>query len=387
MSYVSADDVTKKVIYICAVDVPTSIPLEVAAEIREKTNGIENIDVDVAVFKETTAGSDQHGRPIIPLGARSPYDFRAIWNLYQYVKYCQPDVIHVHHTASAFWGTFIAKFVKDTAVVRTEHNNQKHNSSLQSLLHGFSQLFADKIICNSKDTYRNLYGLQKWAVGDSWKVVYNGVDVERVDTATLRSVPRNLRTSDNRTLVGSVGRLVDQKNYRNLIRSFPSVLQEIPNAHLVLIGDGEKREQLENMAASLSVIDRVTFAGELSRDDVYAALHHLDLFVMTSLSEGFCNAIVEAMVAGVPIINSDISTLREVVGEVGNFVDPENPDDIAQGIVDVLRKDPEERRRIGKEGRRRATNHFSLQRTSDEYIKTYLEVTGTDSREIKTIPS
>jgi glycosyltransferase involved in cell wall biosynthesis len=376
-----------KVLYICGVDAPTSVPLEVAATIREKTKPLETVDVEVSVFRETSAGSDQHGRQVVPIGARSACDLRGVWNLYRYMKNRHPDVIHVHHTVSAFWGGVIGKFVSGTSVVRTEHNNQKHYSTLQSLLHGFSQLLADKILCNSEDTYRNLYGLQKWAVGKSWETVYNGVDVMRIDTAKQRSLPQHLKIPADRTLIGSVGRLVDQKNYKNLIRAFPSVLREIPNAHLVLIGDGKKRGKLVSMAASLSVGDRITFAGELARDDVYAVLHHFDLFVMPSLWEGFCNAVVEAMAAGVPIVCSDISTLQEVVGGVGNFVDPEDPDDIAQGIVDILRKDPEERSRMGKGGRRRATNHFSLQRTADEYIKTYLEVTGADPKEIMPTPS
>ncbi len=371
------------ILYIVGKNAPTSIPLEVADAINRRGS-----DITVVAFQARSNGEPADTDcQVKEIGAHSIYDPVGVWNLYKVINEVQPDVVHVHHTVSSFWGTILAKWVFDASVVRTEHNNQRHYTVAQNVLHGCAQALADRILCNSKDTYDNLYSVQKWLVGDDWEVVYNGVNVERIERASSRTSPFSDEVPSDQTLIGSVGRLVDQKNYGCLIDAFSLLAEEMSGVHLVIIGDGDKREELESKAKSEGIHGRVTFTSELPRDAVHKALHQFDLFVMPSLWEGFCNAVVEAMVAQVPIISSDISTLREVVGDVGNFADPEDPDDIAQGIVDILRKDPEERYRMGKEVYRRATNQFSLQRTVDEYIKTYLEVTGTNSKEIMPISS
>ena len=358
------------VLYIVCKSRATSIPLEVAAVMVEK-----KIDLTVAAFKEKDVNKGHFVPELVPLKARSIFDPRGIINLYQCILETEPDVVHLHHTASALWGGILAKLVAGTAVIRTEHNNQQHYTLPQNILHGFSQLLSDRVLCNSKDTYRNLYPLQKWAIGDSWEVVYNGIDASRIEAAASRNPPVCLKELEDQVLIGTVGRLVDQKNYQRLIEAFPLVLEEVPEAHLVLIGDGENRSQLEREAVAQGIDGRVTFMGECPRDDVYAALHAFDLFVMPSLWEGFCNAVVEAMAAGLPVVSSDIATLREVIGGMAVYVDPKDPGDIGSGIAKELKKRTRELEKMGKECKNHAKKKYSLEKTSERYISNYQKVT------------
>ena len=355
-----------RVLYIVNGGGPTSIPLEVAETITSS-----GIDLTVAVFKEEDEDASHFDCPFVPIGADSIWDLQGVHSLHQCIVKHEPDVIHVHHTASAFWGSILAKLIAGTAVVRTEHSSQRHYSLPQSILHGCSQLLADRILCNSKSTYRNLYPLQKWVIGDNWGVVYNGIDVSRIDAAANRVPPVRFEELDDRVLIGSVGRLVDAKNYRRLLQAFPSVLADFPEAHLVLVGDGENRYRLEQEAVAQGIKDQVTFMGECPRDDVYALLHRFDLFVMPSLWEGFCNAVVEAMAAGLPIISSDISTLREVLGEMATYVNPKSPKDIARGIIEVIEKSKEEKEKWSYECRNRAISSYSINRTIKKYVESY----------------
>ena len=357
------------VIYVVGRNAPTSIPLEVADVMVEK-----KIDLTVAAFKERNGNKEHFAPEVIPLEARSIFDLKGITNLYRCILESEPEVIHVHHTASAFWGSILAKLVAGAAVIRTEHNNQQQYSLPQNILHGCSQLLADRVLCNSKDTYCNLYPLQKWAVGDNWEVVYNGVDVSRIDAAVDRAPPVCLEKLEDRVLVGSVGRLVDQKNYGRLLQAFPSVVQESPEAHLVLVGDGENRTELEQEAVAQGIEDRVTFLGECPRDDVYAALHEFDLFVMPSLWEGFCNAVVEAMAAGLPVVCSDISTLREVVGDAAHYADPNDPADMARALIELLNMDSSVRKRWGERARKRAAERYTIEGTAEKYVEAYRKV-------------
>jgi glycosyltransferase involved in cell wall biosynthesis len=358
------------VLYIVGKNVPTSIPLDVAGAIVEK-----KIDLTVAAFNKTNGNEKHFTSEVVPLKARSCFDPQGITNLYRCILESEPEIIHVHHTASAFWGAILAKLVAGAAVIRTEHNNQQHYSLPQNILHGSSQLLADRVLCNSKDTYRNLYPLQKWAIGDSWKVVYNGINVSRIDAALNRELPVCIQEIEDRVLIGSVGRLVDQKNYQQLINAFSSVLAEVPEAHLVLIGDGENRSQLEREAVAQGIEDRITFLGECPRADVYAALHAFDLFVMPSLWEGFCNAVVEAMAVGLPIVCSDISTLREVVGDAAHYADPNDPADMARALVELLKMGSSVRKQWGEKARKRAAERYTIEDTAEKYVETYRKVT------------
>ena len=360
-----------KVIYIVGKNAPTSIPLEVADAMVEKEIGLT-----VAAFNKANGSGGHFTSEIVPLGAQSIFDPRGITNLYQCISESEPEVIHVHHTASAFWGSILARLVAGAAVIRTEHNNQQHYTLPQNILHGCSQLLADRVLCNSKDTYCNLYPLQKWAIGDSWEVVYNGIDMPRIDDAVDRASPVCLEKLEDRVLIGSVGRLADQKNYGRLLQAFPSVVQESPEAHLVLVGDGENRTELEQEAVAQGIEDRVTFLGECPRDDVYAALHEFDLFVMPSLWEGFCNAVVEAMAAELPIVCSDISTLREVVGDAAHYADPNDPADMARALIELLNMDSSVRKRWGERARKRAAERYTIEGTAEKYVETYRKVIG-----------
>ena len=351
--------------------------MAIALEVAGRMSRCSSIDLKTVLFQEVNRQSSEYVNVSVSCtGAKSFFDLHGIKNLWRLIAEFQPEVVHVHHTASAFWGSILAKLVAGAAVIRTEHNNQQHYTLPQNILHGCSQLLADRVLCNSKDTYCNLYPLQKWAIGDNWEVVYNGIDVLRIDAAVDRASPVCLEKLEDRVLVGSVGRLVDQKNYGRLLQAFPSVVQESPEAHLVLVGDGENRTELEQEAVAQGIEDRVTFLGECSRDDVYAALHAFDLFVMPSLWEGFCNAVVEAMAAGLPIVSSDISTLREVVGEVAVYVDPEDPEDIARGIVNLLNEASEVLSERGQACQERAVEQYSLEKTVEGYLSVYEKLTN-----------
>ncbi|MCS4150737.1 glycosyltransferase [Salinibacter ruber] len=361
-----------KVLYLVSKDIPTSIPLEVAESMYGKS---VNINV-LSFYKQEGKFSNNVNIQVHPVGASSMLDMNGIFSLGEWMYEYQPDVVHVHHTASSFWGAIMAKGLTGAAVIRTEHNNQRHYTAIQSVVHGCAQALANRILCNSKDTYENLYPFQKRLVGDNWEVVYNGVNIDRIEEASSRSSTFSEEIPLDRTLVGSVGRLVDQKNYSRLIQAFSLIAEENSGLHLVLVGDGEKRGELESKAESEDIDDRITFTGELPRDDVYAALHRFDLFVMPSLWEGFCNAVVEAMTAGNPVVSADISTLREVVGGVAKYVDPKDPDDIANGILELVREDQQKRWHREREGRRRAMQNYSIERTAEAYIRNYYQAIG-----------
>lgn len=107
-------------------------------------------------------------------------------------------------------------------------------------------------------------------------------------------------------VIGCVGRMSEEKNQQYLIHVFKSVLEIVPNSKLVLVGEGEKREDLELLSEKLGLSDRIIFTG--NRTDVSSILNAFDIFVMPSIYEGFPIAGIEALSNGLPIVLSDTIT-------------------------------------------------------------------------------
>jgi len=368
MNYMDKKKIT--ILFIVGKYGPTSITLEMADRLRK-----ENINLEVASFKESKSiDSENYEIDVVPVGAKKFLDVKGILTLGKCIRQVRPDIVHIHRTTSGFWASIISLLFEQISVVKTEHANQKFYTIPQNVIHTLIHAFSDHLVCNSHNTYRNLYDVQKFAVGDNWEVIYNGVDIDRIETAVNRSSPIDEEKIRGRAVVGSVGRLIEQKNYHRLIQAFSLVVRKFPDSHLVLIGDGDKYSQLEREVVAQDLRDHVTLAGECARDDVYAALHRFDLFVMPSLGEGFCNAVVEAMAAGKPVVASDISTLREVVGEEAVYVDPRQPEDMAAGIIRMLNKEEPYLSEKGKDMKTRTSNNYSLHKTAKSYLEKYKNI-------------
>ena len=188
--------------------------------------------------------------------------------------------------------------------------------------------------------------------------IYNGVPV-------VPPAPRDIRSSwsipVNKPLLVSVGRLSIQKNQDTLLNA----LSRVPDAHLALIGDGDRASALKAQSRSLGLSARVHFAGEIPSEDVSAFLQAADIFVFPSRWESMGLAVLEAMQADLPIIASDIPAMREVMGDSALLVPPEDPAALARAILRVL-QDPELSSRLRLNGTTRA-KLFSAETMVSEY--------------------
>lgn len=182
------------------------------------------------------------------------------------------------------------------------------------------------------------------------EIIPNGVDLEKF-TAKDRCVACG--TSDVRHkefVILSVGRLEKIKGHKYLIEAFTVIKKEIPNAKLILVGDGSERFNLEEQIEELAIKDSVQFIGEVSHNDLPHYYHKADVFVMPSLSEGFGIAVIEAMACGVPVIASRVGGLADIIsdGENGLLIGEANMMYLSSAIIE-LKGDVDLRLRIIKE--------------------------------------
>jgi glycosyltransferase involved in cell wall biosynthesis len=162
-------------------------------------------------------------------------------------------------------------------------------------------------------------------------------------------------------LLGLVARLHRQKGLGDLLAAVAWVRERVPDVRLLLIGEGELRDELEAQARALGLSGAVIFAG--IRTDVAEIVAALDIFVLPSLWEGTSNAVLEAMAAGLPIVATAVGGTPEVVvdGVTGLLVPPRDPSALAGALVTLL-QDADLRHRMGRAGRERVKQYFSLER-------------------------
>jgi len=191
------------------------------------------------------------------------------------------------------------------------------------------------------------------------RLIWNGAPLDEfapVAPETARAARRSLGIAEDALVVGTIGRLSEQKGHRYLIEAAPALLGPRPSAHLLIVGDGDQMPALQAQAAALGVAARVTFAGH--RTDVPGLLGALDVFAISSTYEGTPLALFEAMAAGKAIVSTAVDGCREVLedGLTGLLVPPRDPAALATALGRVL-DDALLRRSLADEARRASTRY------------------------------
>ena len=204
-------------------------------------------------------------------------------------------------------------------------------------------------------------------------VIPNGVDLERFIVSS-----ENERKGNAKTII-FVGRLHPVKGVQYLIEAMAIVHQEMPDAKLVIVGDGDERSRLEELVEKLNLSDCIQFAGRMPQENIPRLMCQADIFALSSLSEGLPVALLEVMAARLPIVATNVGGIPDIVeeGVNGYLVNAKNPNEIADRILILLRSD-EVRNKISINNREKAKLY-----TWDKIIgmveKVYLNVliTGT----------
>lgn len=223
---------------------------------------------------------------------------------------------------------------------------------------------ADVIVVNS-GAVRDALLESPWVDPARVRVVLNGVAADEITGAAGREIMAELGVPSGAPVVCGAGRLTRQKGFDVLIEAFEALSPEIPEARLVILGEGGQRRALEDAAERSGAAGRIIFAGH--RGDVRAALSGASVYALSSRNEGMANTLLEAMSVGAPIVAADVAGTREAVehGRHALIVPPENPAALASSIVRLLR-DRELAERLGSAARARALEAFGLDRMAGE---------------------
>jgi glycosyltransferase involved in cell wall biosynthesis len=234
------------------------------------------------------------GLDLVPLAPRSEVDLAAAWRLSRVIRQWRPQVIHAHDphaTAMAALALAIAAPAPRPPLVA-------------------SRRIEFRIA-------RNSFSRWKYSQVDGFlAIIHEGVDVDRIAATPARSVHAELFLPTRSPVVGTIGALVPQKAQHTLVEAAALVVRRVPDVRVVILGDGELRGALEEQIRHLHLERHVFLAG--FRPDAIELLKDFDVFALSSVHEGMCTSLVDAMAASKPAVATvKDEPLRRRMGEAG----------------------------------------------------------------------
>lgn len=265
----------------------------------------------------------------------------------------------------------IFSFSKAKAVVR-EADNLDGNWFERLKLIGFGLIYrlSNQVISLSEGVKENLVKRYK-LTPDLIKVIYNPVDIENIQQRMHEPLDAQLNIDQHRKTILTVGRLVPQKDQKTLLQAFSKVNAQIPS-QLIILGEGELESQLRRLTKELNIELYVHFVGFVRNP--YQYFSQSDLFVLSSIHEGFSHVVAESLATGTPVVSTDCkSGPREVLdnGKYGYLVPVGDEITMAEKIIEALQLEETERRVIINNGLTRASV-FNVNKIVKDYEAVFL---------------
>ncbi len=321
----------------------------------ELTKEIENLGIEVM---------------LLPSG-KGKTDYFSFLKVASILKDKKIDVVHTHNTQPFFDGTLAAIKARVKTVIHTDHARQFPDKMRYMIAEWLVSQYAYKVIGVSEHTSKNLIRYEKISAKKILTIA-NGIDerIYNIDV-DIEQKKTQLGISDKSPVIGLGVRLTEAKGISCLIQAMRKILIPFPDAVLVVAGDGEYRQPLENLVIELGMQGNVIFLG--TRNDIADLLKVFNLYVLPSYSEGLPMVLLEAMASGCPIVSTDVGGVSTAVKHQVNglLVKPKNIEELSDSIIDLLVDDNKREAFIVK-GKNIFAEKFSALKMMSKYEELYL---------------
>jgi len=313
------------------------------------------------------------GREISPLD-----DLLSLARLVQLVRATRPDVVHTHMAKAGSLGRLAAHLCGVPLIVHTYHGHVFHgyfSPAKTRLVVGIERalgLLTDRIIALGAGQRDEIAG---YGVAPPAKLVPIPLGLELdafLDAEHERgALRRELGISPQTPVVGIVARLVPIKAHEVFFAAAAIVHARLPQAQFLVIGDGERRAELEAFVAGHGLREHVRFVGW--RADMPRVYADLDVVALTSRNEGSPVSLIEALAAGRPVVSTAVGGVPEVVigDQTGLLVPPDEPAAFAEALLGLL-ADPQRAEQLGQAGRRHVYPRYDSSRLIDDVRRLYV---------------
>lgn len=298
--------------------------------------------------------------------------WRSICNLRNHLAEARPDVLHTHNAMVHYYSVAASLGLNVSCVLSTRHGAGGLKGSRVEGLYKLAMWGTDFSVGVSRSIRDRLVGLDIITAAKA-RVIPNGIDLSRFRSRTdddARRMRQALGLHADAVTVGTVGRLNDVKRQVNMLRALRVCLDQGQRMCLVLAGEGAMRAELERVRDELQLHDHVRLLG--ARHDVPDILASLDIFVLSSRSEGYSLALVEAASAALPIVATDVGGNAEIVQEgVNGLLVPAEDVNALASALGTLAVDEALRTRLGQAGQAWALREGTLEAMCMAYDALY----------------
>lgn len=337
----------------------------------------DQFDLHVAVLTHTGPLEDTLRAANIPvtiIGKRWKFDPFCYRRLRGHIRQLQPDVVHTWLFAANAYGRHAAATAGVKHLVAGERCVDPWKAAWQLAIDRRLARCTDRIVTNSSGVVE--FYASRGLPADKFVVIPNGIAPPTLGPPLAReSLLAELQLPPDARLIGAVGRLWPQKRVKDLIWAADLLKSTRDDTHLLIIGDGPQRSRLVRYRDQSEIAQRVHFLGE--RSDVPRLMPHFDVLWLASEYEGQSNAVLEAMMAGVPVIATDIAGNRDLIvdNETGFLVPVGDRFEFTRRTHWLL-DDESLRQRLGEAGRQRVLTHFTVEQMVARHEALYRSLVG-----------
>lgn len=312
----------------------------------------------------------ERGIPVITLKRRPGFDFSLIRALRATIRSRKIDIVHCHQYTPWVYGC-LASTGTSARVIFTEHGRfhpDRYRYKAIIINRVLAAMTRQMVAISSatRDALARYEFLPQRRIG----VIYNGINPLQVNDVEVQSLRKDMGLSPDLFIMGTVARLDPVKNQAMMLSAFARVHGQFPNTRLLIVGDGPERESLEKQASTLGIAKQVQFTGFTDTPGLYLSL--MNLFLLSSNTEGTSMTLLEAMSVGLPIVATRAGGTPEIVehGVTGLLTPVGDESAFARAITDQL-SNADQLRIMGEAGFKRFSKYYSIESMAGEYIKRY----------------
>lgn len=298
------------------------------------------------------------GVPVIALHKRGGLDLGLLDRLTQLMREHRPAVVHTHLWGAGLWGRMAAQRAGVPVIIAHEHGMQPWRGAAHFLADRYLLGATRRVLFASRDVMAD-YARRVPGAGKKSHWLRNGVEAPGAsDRAAMR---RRQGWAESDRIILSIGRLSPEKGHTDLLAAFGKLAATCPAAKLVIVGTGPEQAALEALQAKLGLNGRVMLAG--AQADVAPWLAAADVYVQPSRREALSLAVLEAMMAGVPVVATRVGDMPQVIthGHSGYLVPADDPHALTEAILEIL-NNPAPARAAAAAAREAARAEYSLER-------------------------
>lgn len=294
---------------------------------------------------------------------------KGVFRLRHIIKSFAPDVVHAHMVHANLLSRIIRPFCSIKRLINTAHNTNEGGKA-RMLAYRLTHSLADVTTNVTLEAVRVFEQKRACPVG-SMLAIPNGIDTERFkpDPVARAMIRHSEGIDDQDELVLAVGRLVDAKDYKNLLQAFKVLSNSRSNAKLWIVGEGLERLELTKLVDSLALSHLVRFLG--IRSDVNEVYNAADLYVLSSAWEGFGLVVAEAMASEKIVVATDCGGVKEVVGGCGFLVPTKDSQGLAQAMCTALDMASSDKSDMSSSARVRVIDNYSIDKIVSIWTRVY----------------